>query len=223
MITLENANVGSEADERRFLRNGDVLLLYSEGGEAISYRIESVLGAGASAVCYAAVRERDGKAGKLKEFYPRDMEADTRQWYYSLERTTKGQLVPRGGTIRQFHDLCEQYLENYRRFNHLVAENPQNEILKNYIQDYEILYGKVTEEKNAWNRFFARFQPDPEPVSDDATVYVWTSGIAGENYDSYLNQVRQSPQINPDRRLYEILQTMTVLTDFASGSTRRTA
>ena len=209
----KSENASHMMDERQTLQKGDFLLLYSENREATGFRIEGVLGTGTSAVCYSAVRQRDGKSGKLKEFYPCAMETGGKSWCYSLERTSQGQLVPRGGTIQQFHDLCEQYLENYRVFNRVVAENPQNEILKNYIQDGEILYGKVTEEKNAWSRFFSRFQPESEAVSEIATVYIWTSGMAGENYDSYLDQIRKFPGVNPDRKLHEILQTMTVLAD----------
>ena len=214
-----------DEDNRQLLNKGDILWLsYQKSGEPdVSYRIEGVLGKGASGICYDAVRMRDGKRGKLKEFYPRDMRAvgkngeELQNWFYSLERTPEHQLVPGAGTIRRFEMMCEEYLKSYRLFNQLISGDNQHEVLKNYIQDWEILYGTLTEEKNAWTRFFSRFLHEKEPEPEMATVYVWTAGLSGESFDQYLDQVRQNPLSAPGKRLQEILLTMAALTDAISA------
>lgn len=124
---------------RIYLKSGQrIALADNPGGELHkNYIIHSVVGEGASAVCYEVHRESDGKIGKLKEFYPLEHGTD----YYSFERLESGALVPNGGTIRRFGDMCKKYLDSYALLNRVIAESPKNQILNNYIQDSEVLYG----------------------------------------------------------------------------------
>lgn len=200
------------------LQAGQSLALseYPDGRLPKGYRILSVIGEGGSTVCYEAVRECDGKTGKLKEFYPIDAAAGSRHWYYSLERLDNGQLVPNGGTIRKFDEMCGDYLKAYTLLNKVIADNPRNEVLKNYIQNSEVLYGCVNGDQ-AGGGISARAQGEPAGNAagghSRATVYVWSAGIMGQGFDRYLAQVRAEPGKRSDYRLHDILQTVIALTD----------
>lgn len=185
-------------EERRELQRGQrIALSVSEDGKASEeYVIQGVAGRGGSTICYEAVRTRDGAVGKLKEFYP----ASGAGRYYSMLRLASGQLVPGGGTVREFKRLCGEYIGNYRMLNEVIGSNPKNQLLKNYIPSGDILYGS------------AKDLPEQER-QEGATVYIWTPGMAGECFDRYLESVRANPGKKPEQKLYAILNTMITLTD----------
>ena len=128
---------------RNYLSGSLFLSGVRDGNAAEKYTIRSVIGEGGSSVCYEAIRTKDNvtETGKLKEFYPVDAVIGKKEWYYSLERLSNGQLVPCAGTIRKFDEMCQEYLDTYRLLRKVIADNPQNEVLKSYIQYGEILYG----------------------------------------------------------------------------------
>ncbi len=183
-----------EEAKRILLKRGKTLHLALEpdGSGKQAFIIQSVIGEGSASVCYDAIRVRDGQPGKLKEFYP--LEAAAEDWYYSLARDPDGQLIPRGSTLRKFTEMCEDYLDTHRLLNKVMVENPKNQVLKNYIQNGEILYGIAGE-------------------NGMATVYTWSTGVMGQGFDAYLAEVRKDPGQNADRSLYEILNTVYTLTD----------
>ena len=183
-----------------------------DGLNPSEYRIVRVIGTGASTVCYEAVRLRDGKTGKLKEFYPSDTGAGM---YYSLKRLENGQLVSGKGMERTFPSLCEDYLHAYRELNKLIAANEKNEVLKNFIQNSEILYGcpqKQPKDNLVTRLFVGSSSKDPDSLPKP-TVYVWSSGVAGRSFDDYLREIRQKPDLDSDFKLYDILEVMIALTD----------
>lgn len=203
---------------RIYLETGQTIALseHPDGGSPKKYRIVSAVGEGGSTVCYEAVREWDGKTGKLKEFYPIDAVAGSQRWYYSLERLKNGQLVPNGGTIRKFDEMCEDYLKAYALLNQVIADNPRNEVLKNYIQNSEVLYGcldRDPEDDSIFARAKRKLAGDPAGGHSRATVYVWSTGVMGQGFDKYLNQVRSEPGKRSDYRLHDILQVIITLTD----------
>ncbi|MCD7904687.1 MAG: hypothetical protein LUG24_03755, partial [Clostridiales bacterium] len=189
---------------RIYLKSGQrIALADNPGGELPkNYIIHSVVGEGASAVCYEVHRESDGKIGKLKEFYPLEHGTD----YYSFERLESGALVPNGGTIRRFGDMCKKYLDSYALLNRVIAESPKNQILNNYIQDSEVLYGcfgsdRPEDIKNAKEKYGC------------PTVYIWSPGLMGTGFDKYLAEVRKTPERRSDYRLHDILVVINTLTD----------
>ena len=200
--------------QRKTLKEGQRIKLSTrpDGSAPDQYLIRSVINAGASTVCYEAVRERDGQTGKLKEFYPIDSVVGDQSYYYSLERLENGQLVPRGGTKRYFSERCDEYIKTYRRLNSVIAENRQNQILKNFIQIGEILYGTMEKEKTPSN-LLAKFFKIGTEENIKPTVYVWSLGVEGEVFADYLAEVRKNPYKNGDKRLHDILAVMITLTD----------
>lgn len=207
-----------EGSERIFLKKGQRIELaqYQDGRNKEVYRILSVAGQGGSTVCYDAVREIDGQTGKLKEFYPVDSVIGVQKWFYSLDRLSNGQLVPSGGTVRKFDELCREYLKTYQLLIKVIADNPQNEILKNFIQIGDIRYGCIDsriENEGIIERVKRKFGRLGADAHERATVYIWSTGIDGQRYDEHLNELRQQPDKNSDYKLCEILQTMVSLTD----------
>lgn len=185
------------AGERKtYLKEGQVLRLSDkpDGTELTAYRIQSYIGEGGSAVCYAAVRESDQKTGKLKEFYPWTADhAEDRN--FSMERHPNGSLSAGGALVKRFDEMRGDYVSAFALLNETIAQDDENEILKNYIQDCEILYGESC-------------GPDRR-----GTVYIWTAGKAGQGLDEYLEDVRNNPGRDPDARLHEILGMTYTLTD----------
>lgn len=175
-----------------------------EGNGEQEFIIQSVIGEGGSSVCYDAIRVRDGLPGKLKEFYPVDAVSGSREWYYSLERCANGQLIPKGGTVRKFQEMCEDFLGTYAMLNKVMADNPQNQVLKNYIQNGEVLYGIAPQKP--------RTDLTP-PGRLEASVYIWSPGIMGQGFDAYLTEVRTDPTRDTNFKLSDILSTVYTLTD----------
>ncbi|MBQ9082961.1 MAG: DUF1887 family protein [Clostridia bacterium] len=200
-----------EQDKRIPLSKGQTitLSLEADGSAPQKYVIESVAGRGGSTICYNAIRVRDGATGKLKEFYPYEATPDHTEWYYSLERCEDGQLIPKGGTIRTFSEMCEEYLNTYRLLNKVMAENPDNQVIRNYVQNGEILYGRADTvisrkyplESNGGKRRY------------HSTVYIWSSGPVGMGFDEYLAEVRKDPVHDADDKLHKILNTVCTLAD----------
>lgn len=195
-----------EESKRVFLEKGQSihLAIDTNGNGAQEFIVQSVIGEGGSSVCYDAIRVRDGLPGKLKEFYPIDAVAGSREWYYSLERCADGQLIPKGGTIRKFNEMCEDYLSTYATLNQVMVDNPQNQVLKNYIQNGEVLYGIATEKAAT---------SIPSGRQFGATVYIWSPGIMGQGFDEYLMDVRKNPAQNTNFKLRDILSTVYTLAD----------
>lgn len=204
-----------EGTGRIYLKEGQKIQLSSKPGghEKVTFEILKVIGIGSSAVCYEAVRESDGKIGKLKEFYPADVVTGSQRYYYSLKRLDNGQLIPGKGTERRFSSLCEDYLSAYKLLNKVTAENTRNQVLKNFIQNCEILYGCL--DMSAENNFLTRLivGTKNEEFPEQATVYIWSSGIVGQSFDDYIKEIRKNPEKNADYRLHDILEVMIALTD----------
>ena len=206
---------------RIYLKPGSeiALSLHDDGRDPEIYTIHSVIGEGGSTVCYEATRRRNGcvETGKLKEFYPIDAAGGADPWC-SLERLESGQLVPCRGTARRFAEMCDEYIDAYRELRNAISSDPDNEILKNYIQHGDILFGCFDEAsgiaKGAIKKVAQFIMPntEKEPVRK-ATVYVWTPGEKGKTFQEYLQEVRLNPGARPDHTLHDILTTMTAITD----------
>lgn len=191
--------------ERTYLK-GSVWLYRDENGSfAEEYRIRSVIGEGGSSVCYEAARRlSDGgeETGKLKEFYPVDEAAGDGVWCESLKRLPDGQLIPEPGMDARFGRMCRDYLDTYRLLRNVMADHPENEVLKNYIQQGEILYG-----------YCGGREGSAAEAGQKATVYIWSPGVAGKGFDVYLKEVRENPAYRPEERLRDILCVLDTLAD----------
>lgn len=175
-----------------------------DGGQPETFFIRAVIGEGGSCVCYDAIRTRDNLSGKLKEFYPCDEDSEVSKRWYSMTRLPNGQLTPGGGTIRNFPEIRSEYLEKYQLLKNVIAENPDNEVLKNFIQLGDTLYG-------------IPYPDDSRKNAREATAYIWSPGIAGVCFDEYLARVRKEPEKTPDQRLCDILEAAATLTDCISA------
>lgn len=215
-----NRNRGIVMDrfERDYLKSGQSINLStrSDGSAPEQYLIRSVIGEGGSTVCYEAVRMRDRQSGKLKEFYPIDAAIGGQNWYYSLRRLDNGQLVPRGGTVRKFDELCKEYLGPYSLLREAMENDPYCQVLKNYIQIGEVLYGCLEKEINDTG-VFAKveklFETGLTAGYRRTTVYIWSPGVFGQGFDQYLAEVRKAPERRSDYKLHNILKTVIALTD----------
>lgn len=196
---------------REYLEEGRELYLspHRSGDGTDQYIIKGVVGEGGSAVCYDAVRLRNGgmETGRLKEFYPAEREEDRlyegdNTPYYSLIRLADGRLIAGRGTERSFGGMCSDFADSYRILNEIIASDKHNEVLNSYIPYGEVLY--------ASRSHYAQADTGEEVQS---TVYVWSAGISGEGYDVYLDRIRKNPADNPDLAVYEILRTVRMLCD----------
>lgn len=207
---------------RKYLTGSIMLSRNEDGSSPEEYYVKSVIGEGGSTVCYEATRTlKDGivETGKLKEFYPVDSVVGNQAWYYSLVRLPNGQLVPGVGTVRKFHEMCQDYLSTYKLLRKVMVDNPKNEILKGYIQHGEILYGctnqkntEVPESPIAFGKKKINEGMD-EFEYRRPTVYIWSPGMPGKGFDSYLTEIKKNPEKNPENRLQDILCVMDALTD----------
>lgn len=185
-----------EKNERICLNRGQTISLSTrkDGKMPENYSIRSIIGEGGSSVCYEAVRERDGQSGKLKEFYPVNG--------CTLERMGNGQLTANEESVCGFGDLCQEYIDTYYLLKKITADNQDNQVLKNYFQGGDVLYGTLDMPGN-----------EPGGSGQKATVYIWSTGIEGQRFDEYLSEIREHPERNADGSLHDILQTAITLTD----------
>ncbi len=191
--------------KRKFLEGTILLSTKEKGGTPEKYTITDIIGEGGSAVCYEAVRIREGsvpETGKLKEFYPADA-AIGRTRFYSMKRLEDGCLIPGAGTIRVFEEMRRNYIDTYQLLKKVIAENPKNEILKRYIQQGEILYGYHQEKEGE----------DDFPGEKMPTAYIWSPGVPGKGFDKYLAEIRKDPRKLPETSLRNILDVVCRLTD----------
>lgn len=216
--------MSGQMSERKYL-SGQITLSRNEDGSAPeNYTIKSVVGAGGSSVCYEAARVlKDGtvETGKLKEFYPIDSIDGELICGYLLERLPDGQLVASAGNIHQFEEMRREYIGTYRLLRQVIAEDPDNEILKNYIQCGEILYGVLEKEQPEGKpsrsplSIMKKWGQESTEAADVRcpTVYIWSSGVPGKGFDKYLDEVRRTPSSKSEEKLKNILRVFVELTD----------
>ncbi len=219
---------GREKVARDYLTGSIRLSRHEDGSSPEDYKVGRVIGEGGSVVCYEATRTlSDGtvESGRLKEFYPVDTFAGNSIQYVSMRRLPDGQLVPGAGTVRKFAEMSRSYVESYKILYKVMADSPDNEILKSYIQHGEILYGVLNGSDDTEMAGGSRRESihstvgkhDAENITPDrmTTVYIWSSGFAGEGFDQWIGSVRQNPKEKPERTLQTILTIFASMTDFA--------
>jgi serine/threonine protein kinase len=114
---------------RKLLKPGDRIILSDDRANSNEWEIISLVGEGASAVCYFA---RSGKKqGRLKEFYPLSS--------ISLIRDEKNQLVPSESDIEKFRKMCAEYENSFKILDKIRNENGL--MLNNFIPVQESLHG----------------------------------------------------------------------------------
>ncbi len=149
-----------------------------------TFRIRGRVGSGGSAICYLA--KKDGKIGKLKEFYPADMKNDG--LLYCLRRSKSNQLLPIGERMRfEFQLLRDDFIRTHETF----LEN-KSDLLNNYTNDFELYYG----------------------YEDDTfcSVYMWVSDdYDGEIYSDALKKIHKSSK-TPSEKLEKIVAIIKSLT-----------
>ncbi|MCD8021740.1 MAG: hypothetical protein LUF30_01695, partial [Lachnospiraceae bacterium] len=190
--------------QREYLQTGQTIRLSpgKDGKNGKTWQILSVLGEGASAVCYEAVcADDEGEMlGVLKEFYPVSTRSGDRVWSNSMKRQASGQLVPLGASIRIFAALREAYIDAYRKLQLCVRAGRDggapNKILNNYIQDARILYGCLDSGEAAL-----------------PSVYIWSRALHGVSFEQYLDEVRKEPGEESDKKLLDILETVHTVAD----------
>lgn len=201
---MQQSNVFSQnagQDQRIPLLQGQKIeLSQSIGGARQVYEILGEVGRGGSAICYNAVRTLPGgvpESGKLKEFYP--LENPHTAPYYNLTRAADGQLVPGLGTCPDWAQFCREYLAVQNSLKALLAQEPDHEVLKNYLQGSEILYGCSSAPDRA------------------ATCYIWSRGQKGLGLDAFLDSIRTCPPRDPVQNLVFLLQVLANLSDCISA------
>lgn len=203
-------NTGNEQESRDYLTGTIRLSRHEDGNSPETYKIGQVIGEGGTVVCYEATRTlSDGvvESGRLKEFYPIDTVSGENIRYISMRRLSDGQLVPGPGSMRKFARMKKDFVDSYKLLYKVMAESPGNEILKSYIQHGEILYGISQSDRRAVGA-------DPL-MREMTTVYIWSSGFAGEGFDQWIDHVRNHPTAKPERTLQTILTIFASVTDFA--------
>ncbi|MCD7957180.1 MAG: protein kinase [Lachnospiraceae bacterium] len=219
-----SGQVSDQVSGRNFLTGWITLSRNEDGSSPERYFIRSVIGEGGSTVCYEAARVlKDGtvETGKLKEFYPAESVDGDVICGYLLERLPDGQLVASAGDIRQFEEMCREYIGTYRLLRQVIAENPDNEILKSYIQYGEILYGILEKEQPGEKAFRSPLsilkkwsQESSEAAGERRpSVYIWSPGVPGKGFNQYLDEVRNSPSSKSEEKLENILRVFIELTD----------
>lgn len=114
---------------RIYLKSGDTIKL-TRGKIFEEWQINSIIGEGASSICYSATC--DGKSGRLKEFYPLEYCSLTRQENNILTATNEN-------SAQLFQKMQQDYLNCCKILND-ARQKENGTLLNNFLPPYEILY-----------------------------------------------------------------------------------
>jgi len=173
-----------DAEQRNTIR----LVHPADEGRTVPFHIQGLTagGEGGSAVCYVARCGR--KWGTLKEFYPLDPVTGLP----FLHRDEEGQLRPRPGGEQRFYALCLDFVRAYDVLEELKAAN---RVLTTFFPSCEIFWGRTAD-------------------GGRGSVYIWTADDKqGESFETCLQRVRQAPEAEAPRKLYDVVATLITLTD----------
>lgn len=180
---MENKKTG---DSRLALNKNSKIKLRKSKDSSFeeTFIIRGRVGSGGSAICYLA--QKDGKKGKLKEFYPADMKNDG--LLYCLRRSKSNQLLPIGERMRfEFQSLRDDFIRTHETF----LKN-KSDLLNNYTNDFELYYG---------------FEGDTF-----CSVYMWVGDdYDGEIYADALKKIHKSSK-TPSEKLEKIVAVIKSLT-----------
>ena len=230
-------------EDHRVPLTGSIRLCQSwDGGAPEEYQIKSVIGTDRASICYEAARVRpDGtlEAGKLREFYPCDEEGNT----FALERMPNGQLLPHHSKTKEFIAACNDYLKAYRLVRKAIEDPnnevlksylPRNEILYGelVVRPSAELKEPQKPENPGWLAKLFGYRKTPTrstasiwsvdgggksyayiEVRTRSSVYLLSTDVSGKNFETYLEEQRESPAQKPEETLNEILSIMVSLTD----------
>lgn len=177
---------------RIVLEPGNVIVLKKDGEQfgKEEFSISKVEGCGGSAVCYCACL--DGKNGKLKEFYPADIDDRAEQSYYAFKRSKSNQLIPVGCyTSEMFARLKDDFVATHRLLEKAKSDNA---VLNNYMHSFELFYGYEN--------------------GECASVYIWTpDDYAGVRYDKFIEENYALFSVSPLKALKNIVQSVKTLSE----------
>ena len=205
-------------DNRAYLKIGERILLSRNkaGNDQEVYQITGRVGEGGSAICYEAVRNRNGhlEAGLLKEFYPADdIENNI---VYSIFRLKNGQIVPGAGTLDRFVKMRDEYMDAYNLLNDKMLESEDNRLMGNFIQIPELLYGRLDEDVESpavYDEVDIKALSEAIDGAVPTSGYIWTRGVVGQSYGEFIKEIKRNPESNSDFKLLQVIQTVIALTE----------
>lgn len=173
---------------------------------AEKFVIRQTIGEGSSAICYDAIRytaEGGEEIGKLKEYYPL---GEVRR--LGLRRGADNQLTVPSGYRVELRELAQRYAGSYQVIEKSLSrdllsreeralsqeERDRREVIRNYFQSGQLYCGRLED-------------------GSEGTAYIWSTGIAGRNFEDYLDEVRRDPAKDARRHLEEILDACQSLAD----------
>ena len=146
----------------------------SDAKNEADFKIEGVIHAGGSCICYRAVRSIGGisQTGMLKEFYPID--SDFFEYSYHLKRygvdsENAKQLYSEQSTLKNFKNAKQEFFSSYEKLSRLrrVEEN-----MDNFFAPIHIYQGIA--------------QGDDK---ENCTIYIWSPGDnLLKSFDDYLDE-----------------------------------
>lgn len=182
-----------KAERGRLLLEPESVIILRKNGESSpceDFVIKKVEGCGGSAICYCASHE--GKLGKLKEFYPADIDDRKELSFYAFKRSEGNQLIPVGHyTSEIFEQLKTNFINTHR-----ILEEAKNEhaVLNNYTHSFEMFYGYED--------------------GKSASVYIWTpDDYSGERYDNFIEKNYVYLEQDPLKCLKGIIQSIKALSE----------
>lgn len=182
-------------NRNHILQQDDVIRIPTKN-DCHVFRIISVLGEGASVVCYE-VEELEHEMGDdgfcagsrsyLKEFYPMDEVFD--KDYYRDEHNNLLKIKH-----SEFCERIENYLDSYR-----LIKNSTDSILHNYIERDDLLI------------------PECQSIDMQTTVYIWEKEPRqGIVFQKYLTDILDNPIDHCEQKLLDILKTVNSCAHFIS-------
>lgn len=205
-------------DNRAYLKIGERILLSRNkaGNDQEVYQITGRVGEGGSAICYEAVRNRNGhlETGLLKEFYPADdIENNI---VYSIFRLKNGQIVPGAGTLDRFVKMRDEYMDAYNLLNDKMLESEDNRLMGNFIQIPELLYGCFDEDVESpavYDEVDIKALSEAIDGAVPTSGYIWTRGVVGQSYGEFIKEIKRNSESNSDFKLLQVIQTVIALTE----------
>lgn len=176
--------------ERIYLNIGDKIKLVRslDSQESEEFEIQSVIGEGATVVCYSA--KLGEKFGRLKEFYPLD---DAANALIQFERNENHQLIVSKFGTENFKQRCADYLNSFKILDEARTQTG-GLMLNNFVPVQEIYFGCAE--------------------SDTASVYIWSPDDKhGLIFSEYVKDLRKNFEHQPVKKFFNVLRTLLTLAD----------
>lgn len=193
---------------RVYLNKGDTVRLFPDCGNmgAGTYKIGDVLIEDGYSVCYQS--KKDGKTGKLLEFYPMDSQDSRIPVFFHMNRCRDGKLMPISDAMgNRFAEMKKRFGKSYQMLSVLVEKSRScRKSFKDFVPPFQFCYWQADGRRYDFNNG----RPDRIP----GTAYIWMPDIGEKRcLEDCLKDLQEAPMAMAVQKAFWILSVVISITE----------